>query len=475
MKTKKGIKRLWVLVGVLMVGGITIMVAPVSAVTDTYTQEGDICMQKVFGTPVTGANKLNCTANDIKISRAVSASPNTCVKGTTFDLTATFEVLVTANARYDAGFFFRIDGGLSARGDENTGAGKCSLTSLTIPPPPNPPALNLDGDTCGDLNAGTYYIDMKIPGVLCQDLNGNGILNLPNCTSWHSNAGTPCASKNAADFHPDTKSKCVCADIFPVPVTVEEATLTVTKTAAPEQVPEPGGTVTYTVKVENKASIESVQITSILDNLYGNLGTTNSKVTDNSCPSLIGTTLLAGGTASCTFKASVAGNANDSIKDIVEVCSLEISNNAKVCGSDDATVTISDVYTAPILTKTAQSAANCQLDVTYQVVVSNNSGVDSLSVTSLTDDQFGDITQAHAAGGGFGEVVSTTCGSSGPCGSSIAHSGNCTCTFVGRIVKSDCSSGTIYDTVTATTKDDDGIVATITDDAKVIFTAPGLQ
>jgi hypothetical protein len=37
------------------------------------------------------------------------------VRGTTFDLTATFETVVTANARYDAGFFFRIDGGSNAR------------------------------------------------------------------------------------------------------------------------------------------------------------------------------------------------------------------------------------------------------------------------------------------------------------------------------------------------------------------------
>ena len=65
-------------------------------------------MQRTFGGPmVTGANRLNCTANDIAIARVVSASPCT---GTMFDLTATFEVNVNANSRYDAGFYFRTDG-----------------------------------------------------------------------------------------------------------------------------------------------------------------------------------------------------------------------------------------------------------------------------------------------------------------------------------------------------------------------------
>ena len=89
------------------------------------TQTGEICMQKVFGAPVTSSNRLNCTANDIRISGVATdpvtgeplVDPATCIEGSTFDLTATFEINVTANERYDAGFFFRIDGGENARGD----------------------------------------------------------------------------------------------------------------------------------------------------------------------------------------------------------------------------------------------------------------------------------------------------------------------------------------------------------------------
>src|SRR6185369_16195739 len=58
------------------------------------------CMQKVFGSPVSGSNKLNCTANDIRLSRAISVSPEKCTAGLKFNLTATFETVVTANARH---------------------------------------------------------------------------------------------------------------------------------------------------------------------------------------------------------------------------------------------------------------------------------------------------------------------------------------------------------------------------------------
>src|SRR6266498_747670 len=82
------------------------------------TTEGAICMQRVFMGPtasVTNANQLNCTASDVKIAQAISAinldtNTDRCFAGTPFRLEATFKVNVTANVRYDEGFFFRIDG-----------------------------------------------------------------------------------------------------------------------------------------------------------------------------------------------------------------------------------------------------------------------------------------------------------------------------------------------------------------------------
>lgn len=446
-----------------------------AALDNGPTQSGAICMQKVFGTPVTSANLLNCTANDIRLSRATSVTPSSCISGTTFDLTATFEVAVTANARYDAGFFFRTDGGANARGDGASAAGTCSLSALT---PSLAPALNLDGDTCGDLNAGTYSVTFTIPGVTCQDSDGDGYLNLPNCTSWHSNQGTACGISNAFDFKPDTKSKCVCDDKFQVPVIVETAKLEVTKTAAPTSVPETGQDVTYTVTVKNTAQYVSVTITSILDSLYGDLGSTSTGLANNTCPALVGTVLDPGASTLCSFQVFTIGNAGATITDTVKLCGTQSNTGAERCGSADASVTVTDVASTPAVIKTATtatpSACTLTVDVLYQVSISNPSTVDPLTVNALTDDKFGDITYAHDA------VLDTTCvadGNPATCavGDVIPPQGSCTCTFTGRtsggaIAGNSCAYSHT-DTVTANVTDDDGVTSTPADSATVDVSA----
>src|SRR5262245_2072094 len=439
--------------------GLLIGVPMASAADGGPTITGQVCMQTTFSgqtqEPIPSADRLNCTAEDIRIAEATKVSPSSCIMGETFDLTATFLVNVTANARYDAGFYFNIGGGANAR------LGMCSLSALT---PGLAPALQLDNDFCGDLNAGQFEVTFTIPDVLCQAAPGTNVLKLPNCTAWHSNQGTACTTQTEAN--PDTKSKCKCDDNFTVPVIVEAATLLVAKSAVPATVSETGGQVTYTVQVTNQAQFVSVTITEITDDLYGNLGTNTPPRTDNTCPDLIGDVLAPGGTASCSFKAFVSGDSGQTITDIAEVCGTQQFTGAAVCDDDPADVTITDVPSTPTLTKTAQSAA-CTTDVSYQVVVSNHSAIDTLRVNALTDDKFGDITTAHAAGGGVGQVVSTTCNTA--LGSVIATSGNYTCSFVGRVISSSCNF-TLADTVTGNVTDDDGINSTPSDGASVSVT-----
>ncbi len=468
-----------------MTAALCCMVPPAGAVDPepngpTITAE-NICMQKVFGAPVTGSNRLNCTANDIRLSRAIRVSPNTCIAGSTIPLlSATFEVNVTANARYDAGFFFRVDGTGTARGTGNNATGKCSLSMLTPPEPENGPVLELDGDECGDLNAGTYEVTFEIPDVECTAAPGTNQLRLPNCTSWHSNQGTQCqitepfSTDDAGDFRPDTKSKCVCDDDFTVPVTVEDANLIVTKTPSVASLPEPGGTVTYTVDIENASEFVSVVISTIIDDRFGNLGTNALGFAVNDCPSLIGDTLVAGGTTSCSFSAELQGDSGGSHVNTVTVVANQPSSGKNVQGSDDATVNFTDVFAEPTVSKTAQAMESCRVDATYQVVVYNNNAVDTLSINSLSDDKFGDITTVHGAGGGFEQVVSTTCNSVANPFGTISALGNYSCEFVGRIVDNvgDCEIDHT-DVVTADVTDDDGVNRTPTDDAVVtVVTTP---
>jgi hypothetical protein len=272
-----------ILLSVWAVGGLLLGVQSASAVDSGPTTTGDVCMQKLFGFPVTNSNRLNCTAEDIKIAKATAVDPSSCTEGETFDLTATFQVDVTSNERYDAGFFFNIAGGANAR------LGTCSLSILdkTVGP-----ALDLDGDTCGDLNAGTYEITFTIPGVLCHDSDGDGFLNLPNCTSWHSNRSTAC--NVATDADPETKSKCKCDDTFQVPVIVESPSGAVTKKATQ-------AVVTYEVTVKNNSSSIDVTLTALVDSVYGNIADANNSLIESTTCATGGTIAKGGGTYTCEF------------------------------------------------------------------------------------------------------------------------------------------------------------------------------
>lgn len=450
-----------------------------------YTAIGEICMQRVFGAPVNKSNMLNCTANDIRLSEAIDWYPKSCIRGSTFDLTATFTTVVTANARYDAAFYFRIDGEGTARGDGKDAAGTCSLSALTFPPSP---ALNLDADLCGDLNAGTYDLTFTIPDVVCAAAPGTDELRLPNCTSWHSNQGTACeasalhsvalADMDAAatlDFDPDTKSKCVCDDNFTVPVVVEAAKIAVVKTATPDQVPESGGWVTYTIVIDNASEMEPVYVDSVIDNVYGDLGANEvvDGVVDNECVMLIGTEIAPGDSATCTFKVYEAGNAGSKVEDTVDACVTQKDvpeGTEPTCGSDDAVVTFTDKFTPPSLDKRIV-ARSCLVDVEYEVAVKNHSDLDTLTVNALSDDKFGDITATHGAGNGFEAVTETNCA---PPAQGIAPLGEFRCRFKGQIASGTCSL-THTNEATADVTDDDGVNSTPSDTATVTVTSAALD
>ncbi len=410
----------------------------------TVEAEG-ICMQAVYGTPVTNANRLNCAASDIKVAKATSVSPNTCIQGSTIPiLTATFEVDVTSNSRYDAGFFFRTDGLGSARGDNSNATGKCSLSGLY---PDVAPAMELDGDNCGDFNSGLYQVTFKIGNVVCQGVDHDKdpatpmVLRLPNCTSWHSNSSTLCKmsdpfqASDAMFFAPETKSKCRCDDNFTVPVTVEQAQVQVEKSTTTNFVQSPGAMVLYSVKVSNGSSLEDMTIDSLGDSVgiytydLGSGGTVSSEpaggpdVTDNTCNSLIDKVVLKNSFVTCSFKGPVYGDANTTVTDIVEACAS--TGGGQACDDDPASVGIKPASVAPSLAKTVTSWT---MDVTYTVTVSNNSSEYTLTVNSLMDDKYGDI------GTGGSDAPQCLDGSSTSLiGDLISKSGSVSCTFIGTI------------------------------------------
>jgi uncharacterized repeat protein (TIGR01451 family) len=127
-------------------------------------------------------------------------------------------------------------------------------------------------------------------------------------------------------------------DILCTFVDAREPAIHVTKDVDPEMVLEPGGTVTYTVTVEND-SIDgsSVELVALQDDLYGNLADpSNSEISDSDCK--LGP-ISAGDAYTCTFKAGVYGNAGDQVTDIV-TGTATLASLSELTDSDDATVAI---------------------------------------------------------------------------------------------------------------------------------------
>ena len=91
----------------------------------------------------------------------------------------------------------------------------------------------------------------------------------------------------------------------------------VSKAADPTTLPEPGGTVTFTVVVTN-TGVETVTLTSLLDDPYGDLAddSGNPLIVNSTCATG-GTITPDGGVYTCSFQGDVSGDAGAAHTDTV--------------------------------------------------------------------------------------------------------------------------------------------------------------
>lgn len=441
-----------------------IFTAPAMAVELNPVLQGEgYCMQKAFGTPVTGKNALNCTANDIRLARVLESETDFCVEGAEFELkNAKFAIAVNASIRYDAAFFFSQDG-TNARGQGINATGSCAVLTAV---PGSTPFEQLDGDNVGDIRQGSYEAIWSVPGIMCADTDNDGFVNLPNCTSWHNGASVPAAFDNLASLAPETKSKCACDDTFNIPVRVEKAGIRVTKTATEDTVAEPGGYVTFNVKIENTGNVP-VTISSISDDKYGDLLSASlPNVRTNSCTALANFVLEGISTADyevdCAFEGLVEGDKGFSHLNKVTVSTVE-----GVSDDDTALVLVVDAQDDPSISKTALSTANCTVEARYQVTVTNNSTADTLTIDSFIDNRFGDVSSDPV--NGLGSASTCDLGTEVPVKSTapMAPSNVYTCTFAAVYMDADCA-GDHVNTVGVTTTDSDNYETTITSDEATV-------
>ena len=440
-----GRKLFTITMAVVLLGSTSAIAAITAGQNDGFTvvgpaapnSNGDYCMQQVYsGSSISSSNLLNCTANDVKISKATEfcvqaldsngnpkgsptcgtsppaagSDPVTCNANEMIQLTAKFQVDVNASSRFDESFYFRVDGGATARGTGGIGgsvSGQCSLTNLKVGgDTPNFPNSSIvteakasDRDSCGDLNQGSSFVTFTLPVKCVGDANGK--LKLPNCTSWHSNSATQCAlNVPTADSAPETKSKCNCDDGFTLDILVEHPTITVTKSADPTSLPEPGGNVNYTVTVKNDGNNATVTLTSLTEDA-NNDGTVDFTYNATSSPKTLADicvtlTLAPGASTTCTFSGSVSGKPGDSIVDKACVGGTDSNGGTVTPVCATASVSIADVIPTATLVKSVVEAT-CAV-VKYKVEVTNTDTVEDLTLSALTDDKVG----------GNGDITTTT-------------------------------------------------------------------
>jgi hypothetical protein len=420
-----------------------------------------------------------------------------CFAGETVTFTAVFQMNLGADTRYDVGFYLATDGD-----PNNDGAitGQCTATASLASNTPAANFINLDAapDVCGDITGplNTAHNPLFVTAQITTQCPLTGTsLPLDFATTWRQPGDNQVCSgtgngTTTNDVFPGSPSKCntgtVNIPIQPVPVA-----FTLSKTAVTTTVSEAGGAVTYNVTITNNTPL-AITLTTLTDNPYGDITTVHGdptlplSVTQTSCvpdadPATcqVGGSIAAGGSCSCTFTGNVPPGdfvpgascgepvtpfncdaSNPQIPcpptpilpgcfpDTVTTCAINVSNPTPPgkCRVDAAAVRYLDVPQAPVLTK-AVGGKQCQIDVTYNVVVTNNVGNDPtpgvLTLNTLNDDKYGNITVVQ------GNVISTNCAVP----QNIQPGLNYSCSFVGRI--SSCNT-TLTDVVQGTATDDEG-------------------
>jgi hypothetical protein len=478
------------LVTVLTLAGVGLLFGPKAASAQT-------CIDDVWKAHGNSQN-LTCTANDVTLSSATniqistggSCNPTTgvcqCFAGQPLTFTADFRMDLTAQARYDVGFYIATDGDPNHDGALT---GQCSPTASLAGNTQNGTFINSDAapDVCGDITGplNTAHNPLLVRATIsttCPAAAGQQ-LQLPFATTWRqTGANQVCLGTGNGtttnDVFPGSPSKCNVG-VLTLDITSVTTSIVVTKDALTTGVSELGGSATYSVKVDNTSAI-AVTLTSLTDDKYGNITSIHAAgggfqgVTATTCAT--GGSIAPGGQYSCTFTGTVPpGDFPGNFTDVVTACANNATNPTPECKFDDAVVPYTDVPQPPSLSK-AVTGTSCVVDATYTVVVTNGSTQDKLTLTQLLDDIYGDITSVQ------GNIQSTTCGQvpGSPGGGAgvlpfeIAAGGNYTCSFVGRI--NSCNT-TVKDTVSGSATDDDGKTYTSNstppltpDDATVVVT-----
>ncbi len=226
--------------------------------------------------------------------------------------------------------------------------------------------------------------------------------------------------------------------------------ITVSKTAVAQTLPEPGGTMTFTVRITNTTA-ESVTLSGLTDDVYGDLNGQGTCAT--------GTTIAGFGTTECTFSGTVSGNAGDTLTDTVSATVTDGENNTATA-TDSASVTLTDVLPTISVTKsvtpTVLPVGGGVVTVTVSV---ENTSVEPVYLVSLYDDNLYRTLDGNLDGVGSCAV-----------GVWIAMDGSYDCTFTQTV--SGSAGDVRNDKITASAIDDENNIVTADSTAGATVNTP---
>jgi uncharacterized repeat protein (TIGR01451 family) len=342
----------------------------------------DLCAGDRFGT------NLNCTANDVQITKIVitpgSNPPAGCTGGSTLSLSLDVTMQFNSANRYDVGIFLSQDGAspqlLSTRsGAGNTGSASCKVATLPLGTMSNgvpSPFPNLEtssaADVCGDgskssvptaayatfngysTGTGTGTFTISPVQVTCKSVNSGNLLNIPFVVTWDNQQSPTNATGGPGDAPangicvgpssvlPNTTSKCSA----PLSAQSEVAVVTlpqITKSNGTASI-SPGDTTTYTITVQNTTGV------SIASSVFKDPAVANLNVTGLACAAAGGATCP---TAASLTVAAMQG-AGITLPAIPDGSSLTFSVNGTLTGNptgnlvNTASVSVSGVANTAI-------------------------------------------------------------------------------------------------------------------------------
>ena len=165
-----------------------------------------------------------------------------------------------------------------------------------------------------------------------------------NPPTTHTNTVTACDT---------TKNPDVCDSGDATVNIIPDPAIEVIKTANPTQVYAPGGPVVFTVVINNTGG-GTVNLTSLTDNVYGNITQVQGQVTATTCA--VPQSISQGGNYQCQFTANVTGAAGTIHTDVVTGSGTGF-NGDPVSDNDDAVV---NIIAPPIVNTCPVNAASNQ-------------------------------------------------------------------------------------------------------------------